>query len=305
MRKQLLCALFCTSVLAGSALAQTVDAPEVESPSAKGSLFVRGGYGHRFESDLDDSSGDFQTNDARFDVGGTAVFGSGVRWLNIVGYGYNNYDADQVDADVYNVTAASILAFPVAPSLHLMAGPLLSFYAEEGADWGDAVSYGGLVGATYRHSPELSIGLATAVMARIEEGVGIAPIPMIDWRFAPQWKLYTGITEVAARRGIGGFVAWSIADNVELAAGAQFERRRFRLEDDGATADYIVEDKSVPVYARLSWQMAESFGLDIYGGAAVGGELELNDKQDDHVGDRKYDPAPIVGARLRLELSGL
>ncbi len=301
MRRHLLRAVLLVAMSAGPAWSQAIDAPEVESPSDNSSFFVRGAYGHRFETDLDDSNGEFDTNDARGEIGGTAAFDGGVRWLNLLGYGFNNYGSDVADSNIHNLNFASIVSFEVGESWRMMVGPLVSVYAEEGADWGDAVSYGGLLGAVYRNSPTFSIGLAVAVMRRIEEGIGIAPIPLIDWRFARNWRLHTGVTEVAARRGIGGFVGWTFANHWEVAAGAQFERRRFRLEDKGITSDFIVQDKSAPVYARLSWGMADGLALDLYGGVAVAGKIRVSDDDDHFVADDKYDPAPLVGVRLRYE----
>lgn len=305
MRKQIIRIALTVAVLGGPAWAQSIEVPEVESPASEGNFFVRGAYGHRFETEFDDFPGEFETNDARGEIGGTAAFDSGIRWMNFLGYGYNNYDSDAVDANVHNLTLASIVDWDLNPCWTMMAGPLASVYAEEGADWGDSMSFGGLLGATYSDNPDLSIGLAVAAMSRIEEGIAITPIPLVRWNFAPAWRLYAGITEVAARKGIGSYVAWAFADSLELAGGVQFEKRRFRLEDKGAFSEGIIEDKSIPVYARLSWEMVESLNLDVYAGAAFGGELEINDPDDHFVGDDKYDAAPLVGARLRYEISGL
>lgn len=305
MKRLLLRSMCAGMMLTGTAWAQSIDTPGLETPGVEGSLFVRGSYGHRFESDFEDLSGKFETNDARAEVGGTAAFANGVRWANFLSYAYNNYDSDGLDANVNNLSLASIVGWELNPCWQLMAGPIATFYAESGADWGDSAAYGGLVGATYSESDDWSVGLAVAATKRIEEGVGIMPIPMVRWNFAPQWKLFAGVTEVAARRGVGGYVGWSVAEGIELAAGAQFENRRFRLDDDGLTSDFIVEDKSVPIYARASWEMIQHLNLDVYAGAIVGGQLELNDPDDHFLGDDSYDATPLVGVRLRYEVAGL
>lgn len=301
-RKSLMCAALAAAILATSntgALAQTIDA-DIPETGVGGSFFVRDSYGHRFDTDMDDVRGEFSTHDARIELGGTVDFGN-VRWANAVGYGFTAYDANLVDADVHSLMLASIVDFDVAPQWSMMVGPVVGMNAETDADWEDSLSYGALLGTAYRPSKELTLGFALVAMRRIEEGVGLTPIPMVKWTFAPNWQLYTGLTEVAARRGLGGYVGWSFAECWEAAAGLQFERRRFRLD----TADAIGEDKSAPAYVRISWEILEGLKLEAMTGITFGGRFKVNDKDDHFRAGSDYDPAPFVGVRLGYAIASL
>lgn len=294
------------TLAAAPSRAQSVEA-DVPDTTGRGALYVRGSYGHRFDADLKDApSGQFSSDDARLELGGSIDFGS-VRWVNAFGYGYGHYDVDleranvDLKANIHSFMLASLVDIDVAKSCNLMVGPVVTQAAEEHADWGEALSYGALIGSVYRPSKELSVGLSLVAMKRIEEGVGITPIPMVNWRFARRWQLYTGITEVGARRGIGGYVGWSFAKNWEAAVGVQFERRRFRLD----AADAIGEDKAAPVYARISWEIIRGLTLDATAGAAFAGRVKINDSKDHFKAGSEYDPAPVVGVRLRYAVSGI
>lgn len=284
----------------GASWGQSVEA-DVPDPGSRGGVYARGSYGHRFDSDLKDTAnGEFSSDDARLELGGTADFGS-VRWVNAFGYGYAKYDAQVVDADLHSYMLASVFDFDVAKSCHMTVGPVVTMAGENDADWSHAINYGGLIATTYRASKELSVGLAAVAMRRIGGGVSITPVVNVNWQFARNWHLYTGLTEVAARRGIGGNLGWAFAKGWEASVGMQFERRRFRLEDD----DAIGEDRAAPVYARLSWEPITGLAFDATAGAAFGGRVELDGSGDGDRNASKYDPAPLVGLRVRYALSGL
>lgn len=306
MKTKFIIAAFAAMLLgANEVVAQGVEVSDVESPSETNSFFARTSYAHRFDADIDGPS-DFATDDVRAELGGTIAFNDRVQWLNFLGYGFTKYDNEFSDANVHSLSLASILGIGIDDHWSILFGPVVGVAAENDADWDDAVSVGGVLGTTYRASADLKVGLALVAVRRMEEGASLLPIPMVDWRFAPDWQLYTGMTEVAARRGVGGYIAWNFVPPCELSVGAQYEHRRFRLDDGGfVNNDYIMEDRSVPVYVRFSVRIIRGLSADILSGVAFGGELKLNDAKDRFVADASYDPQAILGVRVQYALDGL
>lgn len=303
---------FCWASVAG---AQSIEVQEIDNPSAESGFYVRASYGHRFDANIDEvdikgvpgsnnvpGNGDFSTNDVRGEVGGTIKFSESIRWANYLGYGFNNYDSDAINADVNNLTWASLVGWDMDRNWSILFGPVVSAYAQWGADWGKSISAGGVFGTVYHPTRDLSVGLALVTVKRFEDDISLLPVLMTNWNFARDWNLRTGMTEVAARRGIGATVAWSFARDFQLLGGLQFENRRFR-QDRG---DLIVNDRSLPIFASVQWDIVEGLSLSGELGVAVGGQLKQRDKNDDHtilIAD--YDAAPILGVRLQYALSGL
>lgn len=318
MRRTIAAAAVFGSLLVGAqAWAQTVEVSEVESPEHSDNLFARLSYGHRYDAEMQGGiKNDLATDDVRTEVGGTVVFNERLRWFNFLGYGYTNYDNELEDSQISSLSLASILGFGLDdPGWTILAGPVLNFSADKGADWGDAVSAGAALGATYKHSPELELGLAVIAASRIEEGATILPVPLVNWRFHPQWRLYTGMTEVAARRGVGGYLEWNFIEPCDVSIGAQFENRRFRLNNvsnfnqnfpnqvgDNGGHNYIGEDQSVPVYLRVNVRIIEGLSADILGGVAFGGKMSLSNSHDHFIDSASYDPQAIIGIRAQYNL---
>lgn len=307
MRCRVVAAVFGVLLLAADVMGQTVEVSGVDSPASSNSIFARIDYGRRNDTDIDGPD-QLAADDARGEAGGTFVFKNGVRWLNLLGYGYTHYSSEYINAQVHNLSIASIVGIPLRKSgWTVLVGPTLSFSADEGTNWGDAYSVGGLLGATYTASPDLTVGLAIAASNQIEEGVNILPVPMVNWRFAPQWRLYTGITEVAARRGVGGFVEWNVVGPCDVSVGAQFEHRRFRLDEVAGLStpfsregsNYVGEDQSVPLYIRANFRLIDGLSADVLTGAVLGGKMAVSTPHDHFVSDAKYDAAFLFGVRLQ------
>jgi hypothetical protein len=149
----------------------------------------------------------------------------------------------------------------------------------------------------------LSVGAAVAAVSRIEDQVGLAPIPLVDWRFGDGWMPRSGAPDFGARRGFGLEIGWG-NESLEIAGGAQYQRRRFRLDDDQSSGpkNGVGQETSAPIYGRFTIKMTKEANLDLFAGVSLAGELKVEDN-DGHADtlafDHKqgFDPAPIVGAR--------
>jgi hypothetical protein len=71
------------------------------------------------------------------------------------------------------------------------------------------------------------------------------------------------------------------------------------LDRDGSTPGGIGENSSWPVYARLSRKLGSDLYLDLYGGAAFGGKMKLQDSNGNDIRSIDYNTTPLIGLNLR------
>ncbi len=257
------------------------------------------GYSHLFNTDID-SGGDFQRNGFRASFGAEFGLAPRLKLDNVFAYEYHNYTFSGTSAfqwnDIHLIQYIPLLKWVESERWQFFVGPIVQVNAEDGADFGDAITGGGIVGFNYVRSPTLSIGLLIGALSQIEDDAVVAPIPVIRWKFAEQWMLRTGVSQLGSLSGLGAEVAWQAVKNLELAAGAQFQRRRFRLDRN----DRVAQETSVPLYGKVSWWMFPQGRLEVFAGIAAGGELRLETKNGDKIIEEDYDKTANIGARIHF-----
>jgi hypothetical protein len=292
----------------------TADPREHEEQAAARKAFrLSAGYAHRFEADLD-KSGKFNTDTTRIEFSSQTELARSLSWDNLVFYEFNSYDFANTDRggwwkDVHYLTYIPSLRWKIDDQWSIFGGPALQVAAESGADFSDGVTGGGLVGFLWRRDSNLTVGAGIAGVTRIEDKFGLAPIPLVVWRFAEGWVLRSGVPDFGARRGFGVELGWG-QDTWEIAAGAQFQRRRFRLDDDvnagspqADQRDGVGQETSAPVYGKLTLKFGDGGSVDLFAGVSLAGELKIED-EDGHGltpafdNKQEFDPAPIVGTRV-------
>lgn len=171
---------------------------------------------------------------------------------------------------------------------------------ESGADFGDAITFGGALGASYRFRPDMTVGAGFTASTEIEDSARIRPLVIAHWQINEQWSFESGYTEVAGGGGPGGEIRYKISEVWSVAAGLQYHEKRFRLSDDARVRDGVGEDSSWPIFAKLTWQVCPNGALELVGGVAVAGELRLENRDGKTIRREDYDPAPLVGLRALL-----
>src|SRR6185436_12625197 len=121
--------------------------------------------------------------------------------------------------------------------------------------------------------------------------------PIVNWQITEQWSFNAGFTEVAAEGGIGAEINYKINEKWSAGAGVQFEKKRFRLSDDGPVPDGVGEDRSVPIYAKITWQACTNAAIELIGGVQAGGQVRLEDKKGHKLAEEDYDPSGLFGLR--------
>lgn len=270
------------------------------SQAAQSRLTVSAAY--RAEADIDGGLGDFNEN--RFSVSGAHTMNMSERLQlePILSYRYSSYDFSRNDLwdEVHQPRATVLARYGLNEHWTLFAGPSIGLSAESDADFGDAVTYGAALGATYSVNKNLTLGGGFTVSTEIEEDVRVRPVAIVRWLLNDEWEVEAGYTEVAAQGGPGAEVRYQLTSQWSLGAGFQYQEKRFRLSEDGPVRDGVGEDRAYPIYARVAWSVCPNATLELVGGVALGGELTVENRDDHEVREENYDPAPLVGLRANV-----
>ena len=186
--------------------------------------------------------------------------------------------------------------YRLSPEWRLFAAPVVQYAGEQGADFGTSLLYGGTVGALYRPSPTFVIGFGAGVFYRLEE-TSFFPAFIFSWKITDNLRLGNSFrTGPAGPAGLE--LAYTIDRNWETALAGGYRAYRFRLDSNGPVPNGIGQTDSWPLFARLSRKLGRGLRLDLYGGAAFGGKLRLDDSRGHEIDRTSYNTAPMAGLAL-------
>ena len=267
---------------------------------------LSGAYIHQGKSDVD-AGGDFRVNSfiSRASIGYRPDYSKEVSFS--VGYKRDEYDFGGVSGisaaqpwdniDTLGIAAPTRWAFGNGWSM--LAIPMLRVMAEEGADWGDSVSGGGVAGVSYRLSDRLTIGPGFGLLTQIEDSVSVFPVIIVDWKITDRLSLETG-RGLGASQGPGLLLSYEVNPSWSLLAGGRLERLRFRLSRQGPVPNGVGEDRGAPlsIGARYNWKRRGA--VTFFAGVDVAGELRVESASGRELTSSDYDPAPFLGFSANL-----
>jgi hypothetical protein len=284
-------------------LAFTLGAGVLHLHAQNGEPFrVTAGIGYRADADIDDNGGDF--NETRFSVSGSRGFNPNekLRIEPSVAYRFSTYDFSRPEPwdNIHTFRATVLARYLIDDKWAVLGGPSIGLSGESDAGAGDALTFGGALGASYRVSETLVVGAGFTVSTEIEDDARIRPLVILNWQINDRWSAESGYLDVAGGGGPGGEIRYQINEEWSVAGGVQYQEKRFRLSDDARVPEGVGEDSSLPIYAKVTWQVCPKAAIEVLGGVAVGGELRLENRDGDKISERDYDPAPLVGLRAIL-----
>ncbi len=222
-----------------------------------------------------------------------------------LGYELNLYDfsgasdlgVDPWD-DVHILELTGRLQWAASDDWFIFGGPIVQFARETDAAWDDAVMGGAVIGATRVFSKTLILGGGVGVLSQIQDSALVFPVLVIDWQINDNLRLVSQ-GRVGSSGGLGLELVYDLGSGWEVAGGFQYEQRRFRLDSSRADApEGVGEETTLPLWARLSYEINENVGLDLYAGVASG-ELDLDDNGGNAVARADYDPGGFIGFAAR------
>lgn len=180
----------------------------------------------------------------------------------------------------------------------------VNYAGESGADFGESLTGGVLVGASYKFSDDLSIGALLLVKTQLEDDVLVFPIPTFKWKLPfdddRRFTLSLGGSEAGSILGAGASLSYAASDTltVALALTGFGVGGDFRLDEDGPIPGGVGRDFSVPLVASVKWNPRPNLTLGAFAGMTLFGNVEALNSNGDDIIDRDVDPAVIIGANL-------
>lgn len=288
-------------LLSAGLVTESTGAEKVPGSEPAWSTFLRGGYVHQFDSDID-SGGDFNTHRLALQGGVSHANDNGTIISLALGYGTDRYDFsgnrgfaglrawDNIHSFRFSVPVR--LRYDNHWSVFVM--PTVRATAESNADFDEGVSSGGFAGFSYRFSDRLTIGPGIGVITQIEDDTNVFPVLIVNWRITDHLSLETG-RGLGATQGPGLTLNWKATEALNLSIGGRYERLRFRLDKDGVAPNGVGDDRSFPIFGSISYQLSEKIRASLLTGVELGGELRLEDEKGNLLSESDFDSAGFLG----------
>jgi len=200
--------------------------------------------------------------------------------------------------DIYTLSFGARLKYTINDRWSLAGGPAVQFARESGADWSDAATVGGTISAIYQWSESLAIGVGVGVLSQIEDDPLVIPIITVEWKLSDSLRIHS---TAPTTTGLGAEIIWSFAPSWELAFGAGYASRRFRLDDEGIAPGGVGEETQFPIALRVGWQPHPHVHVTGFAGINVGTELKLESSSGAHIASEEPDGALFFGFAARLQ----
>lgn len=298
-------ALLSISLAAAAPAVAQPAGPAASGPPSGWRSEIVGAYATQAEAELEDAPGEFGMNRTFVQISGINFLPEGNRVGIAVSYDRWDYDFAAGSAVSWDAVKAVSLSAPINWKLNadwrLFAVPTVSSHYESGGSLGDGLSGGAIVGATFQRSPRFSIGPGIGVFGKLEDGLSVFPILLIDWEFADDWSLETG-RGLGATRGPGLFVSYKPEGPWQFQAGGRYESLDFRLADSNAFSEGAAEDRSVSAFLATRYAASRQFALILSLGYKMAGRLTIWNSDGDEVRELDYDNALAAGLSFEYRL---
>ncbi len=195
--------------------------------------------------------------------------------------------------ETYDTTFAARFSSQISDKWIGFIGGDVNASAEWGADFGDSLTYGGLIGATYLANESFSIGVVLSVHSRLEDDARVMPVPVFSWKISEQWNLGT-----SAGRSLR--LSYAPSEQWRFFADAGFENSEYRLDDDGSSPEGVFRDTRVPLSLGFAYVPSERITISVLGGFNVYREFVLDNRNGDRVHKDKSKTSPMLAALVRI-----
>ena len=281
--------IFAWIAVTVSSLAQS--RPPMEFPRWAPS--VRGGALHDFETGMD-GGGAFSVDRYYTELG----LGRMWRFDRMVsvsyGFGRDDYHFNDLPAsggpwgDIENQRIGLFARWALDDRWTLFAGPSVRAYYETGADPDDGLTAAVFGGASYRFNDRLSLGPGFGVVGQLEDDPSYFPVLVVKWAITDKLDFQTG-GGLAATGGPGLALNYRLAKKWKTSVSVRYERKRFRLADDGPFPGGVGEDKNIPVFGSLSYEVYPRGTISAIYGAGFGGNMMVEKSQSINSFNMSYD----------------
>jgi len=200
--------------------------------------------------------------------------------------------------DIHHVSLSAGMNLRMTDEWSVFASPALRFGAESGAQWDDAATVSGLIGAAYQVNPDLRLGAGFGVQTRLERRAVVFPLIIVDWKFAEDWRLSTDAGEFFIQPGVD--VIYTLNDQWTFAAGLSYLSRGFRLDESGDVPDGVGTFEGFPVRVRATWNASPRMQVSGVAGAFFAGKAQLRDASGNPLGKDNMSAGVQIGAMFEF-----
>jgi len=281
--------------------AEPVTAMATETNQNKIPMPFTAGWAHQFNTHVD-GGGNFSIDRFRFGLGLPVQLNDQFYLATTVKYQLDAYNfGGGIDpwGNIETLTLASFLQYRPDEQWMWYGGPIMRTAVEEGANWSDGTRGGGLLAVNYIADENLSIGGGLLVMAQIKEDALVLPIITLNWKFADDWRLKAGMSDLATG-GYGLEAVWDCCPDWQLSFGGAYHQSRFRINGSGPTTDGIGQERALTLTAAATWSPNKTFSATGFVGLATAGKLRLEDSGGNEIADNDYDTAAILGVNAKI-----
>ncbi len=189
--------------------------------------------------------------------------------------------------DVYLVRLTPSASYAFNQQWSVLAGAIVEFAGEPGADLGDSFTAGGFGGVRVALAENFALTLGAAAKSSLEDDAIIYPLVGIEWQITPTVSFSTA--------GPGARLTAELTDSWAVFLQAGFQLREYRLDDDSPLPAGVARDARIPVTIGLTWQPAESVKVTLRGGVVVWQEFEIDNAAGLQISETNTKPAPFIG----------
>jgi hypothetical protein len=203
-------------------------------------------------------------------------------------------------ANIFDLSLGA--AYAIDQRRRLFTSLSVTSSGEEGADFGDTLTYGGVLGFVYSYSKKLTIGVGFAGESRLEDDAFALPFPIVQWGFAEQWEFYIGGSRLAGSPSAGVGVAYTPDPEVtvSLGVGGVGLGGEFRLDESGPIPGGVARDNFAQVIVGVDWRPSERVTVSAFAGATFLGELEVLDSAGQELYKSDVDAGPVFGLSIGI-----
>jgi hypothetical protein len=288
---------------------------EMEQPAEGARLPITASVGvaEQFNAKINDTSASFSVT--RFTASVMApirlndqfALGNSFRY-GMDSYNFNSYSANFPAAPWHNVntvSGASILKWRMDDTWTIYGGGFVKMSADSAAEMEEGATGGGLAGFDYKVSDTLNLGLGIAVAKQIEDHALFLPLITAKWKFADDWMLTAGLTDVATM-GYGVEAKWFYSEAWDFGFGLQYHKSRFRTSSrnpalyPAGSSDGVGQEKAGLLYASATWHATPKVDVTGFAGFTVGGNIEVMNSSGDELAGHNYKSTATVGAKASV-----
>jgi len=276
--------------------------PEMQAANANARLPVTAsaGISEQMYSKLKDKSAAFSIT--RYNLGVRAPWQMNDQWRldTSLRYGFDSWNWNFVPSppwhNINTLTLASVASYKLDDTWTIYGGGYAKSSADSDVGFFKGFTGGGLAGFNYKVDENLSLGAGMAIMSQIKDHTSFLPLITAKWKFADDWRLDVGLTDVATA-GYGANVKWLYDEAWTFDFGLQYHKSRFRIATNN---EGVGEEKGSLLYAGATWHATPDVDVNGFAGVAVGGVVKAYNNSGSETFYNKYDAALVVGVKASL-----